>query len=141
MYISLATLAIACAVAYVAWQQWRLARHRFRLDLFDRRYRVYDATNKFLMFGQLDDENLFKFNIGTADAEFLFDAGVTDFLAEVRKRAVNVITQQKIFERMPVGEERSRHVQAAHDDRLWLAQQSTAASRVFMPYLGFSQIK
>ena len=72
MFFSLVTLAVACAIAYVAWQQWRLARHRFRLDLFERRYKVYDATKKFVSLGQFDDPQLFEFNAGTADAEFLF---------------------------------------------------------------------
>ena len=141
MYISLATLAVACAVAYVAWKQWRLARHRFRLDLFDRRYKVYDATKKFLLLGQFDDPHLFEFNAGTADAEFLFDDRITEFLAEVRKRAVNVLTHEKVFEHMPVGDERSRHVQAAHESRLWLVEQTTEMTKVFMPYLSFSHIK
>jgi hypothetical protein len=141
VYISLATLAVACSVAYVALKQWRLAQHRFRLDLFDRRYKVYDAAKKFLSLGQFDDPQLFEFNAGTADAEFLFDSRITEYLQEVRKRAVNVQTHEKIYEHMPVGEERSRHVEAAHKDRLWLTQQIPDMTNVFMPYLSFSRIK
>jgi hypothetical protein len=141
VYLSLATLTVACAVAYVALQQWRLARNRFRLDLFDRRYKVYDATKKFVSVGQFDDPQLFEFNVGTADAEFLFDSRVTDYLVEVRKHAVTVRTHQKIFEHMPVGEERSRHVEAAHEHLLWLTEQITNVTKVFTPYLSFSHIK
>ena len=141
MFFSLVTLAVACAIAYVAWQQWRLARHRFRLDLFERRYKVYDATKKFVSLGQFDDPQLFEFNAGTADAEFLFDSRVTEYLREVRKRAVSVRTHQKIFEHMPVGEERFRHVEVAHGDLLWLTEQITDMTKVFTPYLSFSHIK
>jgi hypothetical protein len=42
------TLLVSCALAFIAWQQWQVARNKLRLDLFDRRYRVYDATRKFL---------------------------------------------------------------------------------------------
>ncbi|PYJ41035.1 MAG: hypothetical protein DME80_14400, partial [Verrucomicrobia bacterium] len=42
------TLIIGIAVVVVAWQQRQIARHKLRLDLFDRRYKVYEATRKFL---------------------------------------------------------------------------------------------
>jgi hypothetical protein len=42
------TLVLAASVAIVAWLQWSVALNKLRLDLFDRRYKVYDATRKFL---------------------------------------------------------------------------------------------
>jgi hypothetical protein len=141
----LATVVVGFVVAYIAWRQWEVARHRLRLDLFDRRYKVYDATRKFLSVilrdAGFEDAQLWEFNAGTSDAEFLFESSVVEYLAQIRKRAVNVITQQKVYERMPVGEERSRHVQSEHDDLLWLTHQLTDMTKVFSPYLGFSQIK
>ena len=50
-------------------------------------------------------------------------------------------TGQQVYEHMPVGDERSRHVQAAHDQLLWLSEQITAMTKVFAPYLDFSRIK
>jgi hypothetical protein len=145
VFFSLVTLVIGCAVAYVAWQQWQVARHRLRLDLFDRRYKVYDATRKFLSIilreARFEDSQLFEFYAGTSDAEFLFDSHVVKYLEQVRKRAVDLCTHQKIYEHMPVGDERSRHVQAEHDDLLWLTDQLTAMTKVFSPYLGFSHVK
>ena len=145
MFFSLATLIIGCAVAYVAWQQWQIARNRLRLDLFDRRYKIYDATRKFLATiireARFEDQQLFEFGAATADAEFLFDSPVVDYLSEIRKRAVNLRTHQKVYEHMPVADERSRHVRAEHDELVWLTEQITAMTRVFTPYLGFSHIK
>ena len=134
MFFSFATLVLGCAIAYVAWQQWRIARHRLRLDLFDRRYKIYDATRKFLSIilreARFDDSQLFEFYAGTSDAEFLFNSAVVNYLEQVRKRAVNMRTYQRVYEHMPVGDERSRHVQAEHDDLAW-----------FSPYLSFSHVK
>ena len=145
MFFSAATLVVACAVAYVAWQQWQIARHRLRLDLFDRRYKVYDATRKFLSIilreARFEEAQLFEFYAGTSDTEFLFDSAVVDYLEQVRKRAVHMRTAQRVYEHMPVGDERSRHVQAEHDDLLWLTDQLTAMSKVFSPYLAFSHVK
>ncbi len=145
MFFSAATLVVACAVAYVAWQQWQIARHRLRLDLFDRRYKVYDATRKFLSIilreARFEEAQLFEFYAGTSDAEFLFDSAVVAYLEQLRKRAVHMRTAQRVYEHMPVGDERSRHVQAEHDDLVWLTDQLTAMSKVFSPYLAFSHVK
>jgi hypothetical protein len=42
-FVSIATLFLSVAVAVIAWQQWRVADNKLRLDLFERRYKVYDA--------------------------------------------------------------------------------------------------
>jgi len=44
----IATLIVGLAVAIIAWQQWRVAKDKLRLDLFDRRYKVFEATRTFL---------------------------------------------------------------------------------------------
>lgn len=143
-FFSIATLFLSIAVVVIAWQQWRVADNKLRLDLFDRRYKVYDATRKFLdmtIGEEYTDSRLVEFNIGTSDAEFLFEAEVVKYIHEIRRRAVHLWTAQKLFERLPVGDERSRHVQAAHDDRLWLIDQTTAMSKTFAPYLGFANVR
>jgi hypothetical protein len=142
---SIATLFLSVAVVAIAWQQWRVAENKLRLDLFDRRYKVYDATRKFLT-GILAKANftlsdLFEFNTATFDAEFLFGADVTEHLDKIRKRAVHLQTAQRIYDPLPVGDERSRHVQAAHDDLLWLTEQFTAINKAFIPYLGFANVR
>src|SRR5437879_8017211 len=145
MFFSAATLVVACAVAYVAWQQRQIALHKLRLDLFDRRYKVYEATRKFLSIilreARFEETQLFEFYAGTSDAEFLFDSAVVAYLEQLRKRAVHMRTAQRVYEHMPVGDERSRHVQAEHDDLVWLTDQLTAMSKVFSPYLAFSHVK
>ena len=47
-FLPIATFALSVAVVIIAWRQWRLARSKLRLDLFDRRYKVYEATSKFV---------------------------------------------------------------------------------------------
>jgi len=139
------TLVLGVSVAIVAWLQWWVALNKLRLDLFDRRYKVYDATRKFLA-GILRDSKftnseLFEFYAGTSDAEFLFGAEVVEHLAQIRKRALHMQTAQTLYEPMPVGDERSLHVNAAHDDLLWLTDQITAITKTFVPYLGFANVR
>jgi hypothetical protein len=145
LFFSIGTLFLGVAVAVVGWRQWRVADNKLRLDLFDRRYKVYDATRKFLAVimreATFADSQLFEFYAGTSDAEFLFGADVGDYLGQIRKRALHMRTAQQLFEPLPVGDERSRHVQAAHDDLVWLTDQITAMTEVFSPYLGFANVK
>jgi hypothetical protein len=49
VFFSSVALFLSFAVAIVAALQWRVADNKLRLDLFDRRYKVYDATRKFLV--------------------------------------------------------------------------------------------
>jgi hypothetical protein len=126
-------------------KQWRVADNKLRLDLFDRRYKVYDATRKFLAAILRDatftDSQLFEFYGGTSDTEFLFRSEVVDYLAQIRKRALDMRLHRKLFEPLPVGGEKSRHVQAHHDELSWLSDQLTAMTSVFAPYLDFSRVK
>jgi hypothetical protein len=139
------SLIIGGAIAFIAWQQWRVARNKLRLDLFDRRYKVFDATRNFLTAiarsVSFQDAELFEFSAGTSDAEFLFDADVVNYIARIRNRAIDLRTQRKKYEGMPMGDERSRHVKAECGQLLWLTQQITLMTKTFTPYLGFSHVK
>ena len=139
------TLVLAASVAIVAWLQWWVALNKLRLDLFDRRYKVYDATRKYLAAifqeAKFTNSQLFEFYAGTSDAEFLFGNDVVKYLEEIRTRAVRMQTAHHLFEPMPVGDERSRHVQIAHDELKWLTDQLTEMSKIFAPYLGFANIR
>jgi len=70
------TLVLDISVAIVAWLQWWIALNKLRLDLFDRRYKVYDATRTFLAAilreAKFTNSKLFEFYAGTSDAEFLW---------------------------------------------------------------------
>jgi|SRR5882724_11442601 len=121
-FLPIATFVLSIAVALVAFQQWRVARNKLRLDLFERRYTVYDATRRFVRDSVQDfahiDQHLIVFNDETSNAEFLFEADVVNYLEQIRQRA-----QDK--------------------DTLWLSDPSqiTAMTKTFVPYLGFSNVK
>ena len=140
-----ATMVVGLSVAAVAYQQWVLARHKLRLDLFDQRYKVYDATVKFAatIFAHADftDEDLRDFNIGTMDAVFLYPQTMKDYLHEFRKRALHMRIFGRQFEHLPPGEKRSKLVQENHDELVWLTDQLLALPGLFSPYLGFQSAK
>ena len=139
------TLLVGLVAAFIAWQQWALARGKLRLDLFDRRYKVYDATRTFLVeiltHAKFEDKHLWEFHAGTSDAEFLFGRDVVDYLKEIRERALDMKMHQRIFNPLPVGAERSQHVDAEHTQLVWLTDQLTKMNNVFSPYLSFATVR
>ena len=141
----IATLVVGLAISVIAYQQWTLARHKFRLDLFDRRYKVYDATKNFasVIFAHANftDQDLREFNLGTMDAVFLFPKHIKEYIDEFRKRALHMQMFGKQFEHLPVGKERSDLVQKNHDELVWLTDQLLALPALFSPYLGFQSAK
>ena len=85
-------LTIADQQRGIAEQQANLAAVRLKHDLFDRRFEVYEITRSFLLEifqrGDLSAEGLGTFVLGTGKAVFVFDQSVTDYLAELREKAI-----------------------------------------------------
>jgi hypothetical protein len=140
-----ATFIVGLSVAFIGFQQWRLARHKFRLDLFEKRYRVYEAAAQFLSVimaeANFRDEDLRMFTLGTRDAIFLFPKRITDHIHQIRCRALDMRLFQTQFEHLPVGEERSTLVAQNTNELKWLLRQMKELATTFEPYLGFATIK
>lgn len=139
------TLFVGLLVGYVAWQQWRVAQRKLQLDLFDRRYKVFDATRMFLRkisdSAECERSYLDEFNAGTSDAGFLFDQEVVDYLEVIRGRAIEMRKYKPQSTRLPEGDKRSR-IEAKETNELeWFVDQLTVMSSIFSPYLSFSHVK
>ena len=107
-------MAVAGTVAYVAWQQWKTNDDRLRLELFDRRFAIYDATRQFLLHylasSSIGDTELRTFWSATRDAEFLFDYDVSAAVIDrVSERAKEHRRIMRLLERMSEGEQRDTH--------------------------------
>jgi hypothetical protein len=125
-----------------------LARNKLRLDLFDRRYKIYEATSRFVDSINNDpgnvDSYLNAFNAGTSNAGFLFDADVVNYIKQVREKAVHMRTALTLYEaeeRKSQPNEAERVRKRYEADRAWLIEQATAMTKTFTPYLGFQNVK
>jgi hypothetical protein len=83
---ALALLAISAVGACLAWQQVRIADAKLAHDLFDRRFKVYDATRRMLVevgrTRNASNEVIDAFTVNTAEAIFLFDDDLAKYLNE-----------------------------------------------------------
>jgi hypothetical protein len=135
------TFAVAAIVALITYKQFRLEREKFKLDLFDKRFAVFSVAREFLRFitqtAKIEMKDLSEYLGNTQDAAFLFNEKIADHLTSLYKKAVDLQTTQKIYEPLPVGEERERLCNKEHDLLLELGNELLKLKDVFAPYLKF----
>jgi hypothetical protein len=77
---ALAVPVLGLVAAWIAYQQWRTADRKVQLDLFDRRFAVYEAARdvvrEIVRHGAADGANARAFAMATDKARFLFGAEV-----------------------------------------------------------------
>ena len=87
-------LAIGLIAAGIAWQQWRVSRAKFKLDLFEQRYELYLTAWTFLSFAT-DEEtsdiqaDVAKFWNETPRAYFLFGEEIGAFFEEAKQKRID----------------------------------------------------
>lgn len=92
---------MAALAAWIAYQQLILARERFKLDLFEKRFAVYKATQKFLV-TIMENSNIgwddpVIFLRETQDAVSRFGQEIVNYLDSLYDKALDMkALQQKI---------------------------------------------
>jgi hypothetical protein len=144
-YSNYITLLIACLVAWVGVQQYILAHEKFKLDLFEKRFAVYKATEKFLVTIMKnpaigwDDPVMFLRE--THDAVFLFGQEIVDYLDSLYKKALDMKDLQQKLEPLQVGTERSALCQQESQLVIELTGELPKLPTVFGAYLRFRSWK
>src|SRR5579863_7832062 len=111
--IPLVTAFIAAVVAVIAFLQWQTAREKVLLDLFDKRFDVYDELRSVLRQrseGGFDTFSLIDFERAATRAQFLFGPEVQTFLHERVGDLVNESVDQYRVKR--VNEDQRAEVEA-----------------------------
>src|ERR1700688_2668504 len=90
-------LVISCLGAWIAYRQAKISAAKLNLDLYDKRFEVFEAARdlvaKFLREANINTEDIITFNIGVAEALFLFEPEVKNYLDELRKKAAALHTK------------------------------------------------
>lgn len=135
-----AAVAISGAIACISLAQWWTARSKFRLDLFDRRWAIYQATKGLLIeicaHAQMRDEEERKFREGIRGARFLFDAKIEDYLTkDLWKRACTLSAARMELDSTAPNASRSGAAQAKADVLLWANDQFEVIDAMFGEYM------
>ncbi len=161
--VSLNTLALG-ALAWLQWRtavgqrniseeqktiadsQRRIAEQKLKLDLFDRRFKIYSAIREFasglFMYGEVTSDMIVTFVCDTSEADFFFEPEVTRFkddLHELAKQSVSILGRSSTYPpesemHKDLAEQRGRIREAAE-------QKYNEMTKLFHPYLGFNRLK
>lgn len=137
---ALLTPVVAILGSFVAYRQWVLAQNKLKLDLFDRRYRVYESARTLLASiatsGKVKEDEMFKYISSVREARWLLNVAVAEYLQrELYHKAIDHRTHEAELEGLPVGEERSKLVRLKAEVRKWLMAQYDVLDEKFAPYL------
>lgn len=114
IFKALLTPAIGILAIVIAFQQWRTNRNKLKLELFDKRFAVFQATRSFLSSvlrdGRVTHEALETYRLGIIDSVFLLDSATSEFLWGLYKTGLAAIRYNSSLEGVPVGEKRSQLV-------------------------------
>jgi hypothetical protein len=137
---ALLTPTIAVFGAWIAYQQWRLGQNKLKLDLFDRRFVVYEGARSLLRTiltsGRAKDEDLFAFLNATSTAKWLFSPGVDDYLRKTMyHQAVKLAQLHAELEGVGIGEERTRNVREQRAVKEWFLLQQVVLDEHFSKFL------
>lgn len=133
---------ISGAGVYIAYRQSRIATAKLNLDLYDRRFKVFDATRNY-MSDIFTSDNLprrtTEFSIRTADAVFLFGSEIEEYIEHLRRRGVDLHAARGrlrlMDEREQVGEQRNALVDRVSDIEERFANEYKNLIAAFKPYL------
>jgi hypothetical protein len=141
---------LAIVAAYIAYQQYRTARHKLRLELYDRRFKVYSAVTACLR-GIASAKNLppeelneliTSLHAQAAEAAFLFGPEVRQFIGEISVKAARLSVVRPLSTAPMARESESMRASDEIGDILdWIVQRIQTAESVFVPYLSFKWLK
>ena len=143
----LLTPVIGVIALYIAWQQWKGNKLKLVLDRYDRRLEVYKNVVAFLRRVQrdfkLEVSDIQKFITDTAEADFLFEPEIAEYLDEMYKRAWTLWCATKEYrdftQPVPPGYDHQKIVADMHEQELWFTNQFVTAKQKFKSYLDISR--
>jgi len=142
IFSGLLTPTIAIITVYIAYQQLKTNRDRVRLNLYDKRFKVFrglmDLLAHIMREGNVTDEALYKFNADTNEARFIFDKEIQDYLQSIYEKAVDI--QTKNSERQEPNLQEEKRAQLARDVgeiKKWMNKQFEVSRELFGKYLKF----
>ena len=137
---ALLTPTIAVFGSFIAYWQWRTAQKKLKLDLFEKRFSVYDTARTFIASvmtsGKAKDEEMNKFHSGARETKWLLNDDIATYFDEqISKNAGELQTLDAELEGVPVGDERTENVRRQGEIKKWLIAQYKVLDEKFSPFL------
>lgn len=138
---------IAIVTTYIAWQQWKINERKYKLDLYDRRLRIYREIIKTIGLVQRDadisTENLTIFLGEVSEADFLFDNEISLYIKELYSHGINLWRNNKDYrddtQTKPEGYNHTKIAENINAEITWFTKQFNVSKDLFSKYLILSR--
>ncbi len=132
--------AVAIFGGIIAYLQWRTTQNKLKLDLFEKRFSVYDTARKLLesivINGTAKNEEIFKFQSGTREAKWLLNDEIAKyFKEEIFHNALELQTLDAELEGVSASEIRNPNRLKHSEIRKWIKRQYEVLDLKFSQFL------
>lgn len=148
--VQVASAGLAPVIGLAAWwvsrQQVRINRNKLKLDRFERRFEIYEAAMTFV--AQITTEDVVRddrvrdFILRTRGARFMINLEISDYLDELRRKAMELLLVKRTLEGppMPTDEQRARLADKWGEIHQWFQEQPDVLPVKFTPYLSVEEL-
>ena len=131
---------VAVIAAVIAYQQWKTARNKLKLELFEKRMEVYACVQETLGHaardGTLDNEKQIAYLTGTKSAKWLYGPEVATYLDKTLwHKIVDLELYNNLSRDNSNEEERIENIHARGETMKWLVAQYKDLDKLCEPYL------
>ncbi len=92
-------LVIGAGVIYIAWQQHKTNKDRLKMELFNQRFKVYEAMVELVTTKPITRDDVQKYTIKIAQAQFVFKGDIETALLEVGNIGAKIVIIEELHPR------------------------------------------
>ncbi|PTR14475.1 hypothetical protein C8R31_106148 [Nitrosospira sp. Nsp2] len=139
------TLIVGIAATYISWQQWKTNKLKLKLDLYDRRVRIYEVVKNTLQLvlkeSNVSPSDLSIFWTSASQADFLFGPEIPEYIDEIHKHGVRLHYWNSLLRayndsnQTPGNRSIEDVTNGMNEELLWFAKQFDPAREKFQKYL------
>jgi hypothetical protein len=139
---------IAGIAVYIAIRQWLTNRQRVKLDIFDRRFRVFlevrNVLSSVIPEGSASNERFLRFRTGVAQSYFIFGPEIETYLDEIYSHGIKLAyadgQRRSPKEQRAEDHDSMKFSKEVHTHLTWLMGQLSVAKEKFKKYLDVSKL-
>jgi len=139
---AITALCVGLLAAMIAGEQWKVARAKLRLDLFEKRYELFEILWSYLSahvqdHGQIPEKSATLQN-HIPQFYFLYGSAIGDFANEALTQGIKMDTAKRVIEKnVGYSDALRQYQQQTSDLYMWFATNATDLRKRFGPFLSF----
>ena len=145
----LLTPVIAMIALYIAYQQFNVNRNKLKLELYEKRYKMYlfikDFIEHFSINFIFSSSEFRKFNTQANECKYLFDKDINALIKNIQKNVLKILALNEQLSRSDLYPVDSKERQQFDSEKLelmkWFNDLYFDIEEYFMEYLEFKKIK